>query len=170
MRRALLAVLLLAACRSEEAAAPDPIRMTAEALSHFCLMQVSEHPGPKAQIHLDGFADPIFFAQVRDALAYLKGAERDAEIAAFYVSDMAAAPSWERPGAENWIAAAEAAFVVGADVRGGMGAPEIVPFGTQAAAQAFARDEGGVIMRLDEIPAATVLAPVNVVLKEETEL
>ncbi|MDF1721611.1 MAG: nitrous oxide reductase accessory protein NosL [Minwuia sp.] len=121
--RALLIIaslLVLAACQEEQAEMPGPVPLTADALSHFCQMQVIEHGGPKAQIHLEGHAHPIFFAQVRDGLAYLMGPERTAPVVAVYVSDMGAAPSWAEPGASNWINADQALFVVGADVRGGM--------------------------------------------------
>ncbi len=168
MKRLLVAAVLLAGCQQEEARAPDPVSMTGDALSHFCLMQVDQHPGPKAQIHLAGLPDPIFFAQVRDALAYIKGPERDGEILAVYVSDMGAAPSWDSPGEDNWIAADTGHFVVGADVTGGMGAPEIVPFLTSEAAQDFAGRKGGRVMTFHDIPAETVLAPVDVTLEEET--
>jgi len=167
MKRILLAVFLLAACREEAARAPDPATLTADAASHFCQMQVDTHPGPKGQIHLAGLPDPIFFAQVRDALAYVKGPERDADIRAFYVSDMGAAQSWDTPGRDNWVAAADMHFVVGADVTGGMGAPEIVPFATPQAARDFAARNGGEVMTLDEIPAETVLAPVDITLDED---
>ncbi|RXV66924.1 copper resistance protein CopZ [Roseovarius sp. A46] len=163
---AVIAMLVLAACQEEEARAPDPVTMTSDALGHFCMMQLDQHPGPKAQIHLAGLPDPIFFSQVRDALAYLKGPERDAEIRAVYVSDMGRAPSWDAPGIDNWTEAATAHFVVGADVTGGMGAPEIVPFSDAAAARAFAADKGGEVMTLDAIPPETVLAPVDIVLEE----
>lgn len=168
MKRILLAVLLLAACQEEEARIPDPAPMTQAAVSHYCMMQLDQMPGPKAQIHLAGLPDPIFFAQVRDALAYVKGPERDAEILAFYVSDMGAAPSWDIPGADNWVRADEASFVVGGDVVGGMGAPEIVPFATAQAARDFTTRKGGMVMRLDDIPAETVLAPVEIHLDEES--
>ena len=162
----LVAVVLLVACKEEVAVVPDPVSMTSEALSHFCLMQVDQHPGPKAQVHLEGFPEPIFFAQVRDALAYVKGPERDGDILAFYVSDMSAAQSWEDPGIDNWIDASAAHFVVGADVTGGMGAPEIVPFSEAAGAQDFVGENGGEVMALDQIPAETVLAPVDIILEE----
>ena len=162
----MIAMLVLAACQEEEARAPDPVTMTSDALGHFCMMQLDQHPGPKAQIHLAGLPDPIFFSQVRDALAYLKGPERDAEIRAVYVSDMGRAPSWDAPGIDNWTEAATAHFEVGAHVTGGMGAPEIVPFSDAAAARAFAADKGGEVMTLDAIPPETVLAPVDIVLEE----
>ncbi|WP_299623247.1 nitrous oxide reductase accessory protein NosL [Pelagibius sp.] len=162
MKRALLALLLLAACNDEVAVVPDPVPLSDTALSHFCQMWIADHGGPKAQIHLEGFAEPIFFAQVRDALAYLRSPEREAPITAVYVSDMAEAPSWEEPGADNWVDAAAATFVVGADVVGGMGAPEVAPFGDTSAAEAFAARHGGSVMALDEIPMEAVLGAVEI--------
>ncbi len=169
MNRLLLAAVLLAACKTEEAALPDPVAMNADALGHYCQMQLISHPGPKAQIYLKGLADPIFFSQVRDALAYVKGPERDAELVAFYVSDMGEAQSWGHPGDDNWMTASEAEFVVGADVKGGMGAPEIVPFSDSVKAQKFADENGGNLMSLDAIPPETVLSPVEIVLEGEPE-
>ena len=74
MRYLLFAVLvLIAACREEVAMRPhEPVVITEAAVSHFCMMSLKEHPGPKAQIHLEGQPNPIFFAQVRDGIAYRK--------------------------------------------------------------------------------------------------
>ena len=144
--------------------APEPVAMTEEAVSHFCMMSLDEHPGPKAQIHLEGMLFPIFFAQVRDGIAYFKQPERTAGIAAVYVSNMSRAPSWGAPGIDNWIAAEDAVFVVGADVTGGMGAPELAPFETEQAARDFAALHGGEVMRLDQIPAEAVLGAVEIVI------
>ncbi|MCU9838216.1 nitrous oxide reductase accessory protein NosL [Ruegeria sp. WL0004] len=159
---ALIALVALAACKEEEAKAPPaPVELTEAALSYFCQMNVAEHGGPKGQIHLDGYPAPIFFAQVRDLVTYLKSPERDAEITAVYVSDMGAAVSWAEPGPMNWTPANTALFVVGAGVAGGMGAPELVPFADQTAAEAFVARYGGRILSLDAIPEAEVLGPVD---------
>lgn len=169
MRRlALIALLVLAACKEELAEAPDPVDLTPDALSYFCQMNVAEHGGPKGQIHLKGYPAPLFFAQVRDMVAYLKSPERDADITAIYVSDMGVAPSWRQPGISNWIAADGATFVVGAEVAGGMGAREVVPFADPADAQVFAETYGGTAMRLPDIPDAEVLGPVDLDLTLET--
>ena len=162
MKRLALVLLLLAGCGEEEAALPDPVRLTDEAVGHYCRMTVLDHPGPKAQIHLAGVPEPIFFVQVRDALAYAKGPERDAVPVAIYVSDMGAAPSWAEPGAGNWILARDARYVVGGNVRGGMGAPELVPFSSAEAAGRFADRHGGEVLAFADIPLATVLAPVEI--------
>ena len=159
---ALLALLLLTGCQEEAAVAPpEPVALTEDSLSHFCQMWIADHAGPKAQIHLEGMPAPLFFAQVRDAVAYLRSPERSAPVTAVYVSDMAKAASWEQPGADNWIAAQDAAFVVGGEVTGGMGAPEVAPFGTRAAAESFAARHGGEIMGLDQIPTQAVLGAID---------
>ncbi|WP_210529546.1 nitrous oxide reductase accessory protein NosL [Rubellimicrobium arenae] len=155
------ALLALAACRTEEAALPAPATLTADALDTYCQMVVIEHPGPKGQIHLKGQAEPLFFAQVRDAIAYQRMPEQSAPIAAAYVSDMGApGATWDQPGTDNWIPADTAFYVEGSALSGGMGAPELVPFGAREQAAAFAEVNGGRVLRLDEIPDRDVLAPV----------
>ncbi|MCK0126863.1 nitrous oxide reductase accessory protein NosL [Gelidibacter sp. F2691] len=169
MRRLiLLAALALAACNEDEAKAPPPADLTEQALSYFCQMNIAEHGGPKGQIHLEGHPTPLFFAQVRDMVAYLKSPERDAEITAVYVSNMSAAPSWAEPGISNWIPAEGATYVVGAPVAGGMGAPEIVPFATPDAAAEFAATYGGQSKSFDTIPDEAALGPVDLTLSLET--
>ena len=163
MKRALiLAIFALAACDEEAAEAPPPVMLTQDALGHFCQMELIEHPGPKAQIHLEGLPVPLFFAQVRDAVAYLHQPERVARITAVYVSNLSRAPSWEAPGNANWLAANDAHFVIGSDRTGGMGAPELAPFETAADAADFAARYGGKVMRLDDIPADAVLGEVAI--------
>ncbi|WP_170423939.1 nitrous oxide reductase accessory protein NosL [Ruegeria arenilitoris] len=164
----LIALIALSACKEEAAEAPDPVDLTPDALSFFCQMNIAEHVGPKGQIHLEGYPAPLFFAQVRDMVAYLKSPERDAEITAVYVSDMSAAPNWRQPGISNWIAADSATFVVGSNVAGGMGAREVVPFSSPADATAFIDQYGGSALPLSDIPDTEVLGPVDLNLQLET--
>lgn len=162
MKRALLVLLLLAACK-EETQDVTPVSLTEAAVGHYCQMNILEHPGPKAQAHLEGFPGmPLFFSQVRDAVAYSRLPEQDGVILAVYVNDMGATgATWEEPGIDNWIPAADAHYVVGSSVEGGMGAPELVPFADLAAATAFADQSGGEVMSLSEIPDSAVMAPVS---------
>jgi copper chaperone NosL len=161
MKRALIFALLLAACR-EEAQDISPVALTDRAVGHYCQMDILEHAGPKAQVHLDGQpGKPLFFSQVRDAAAYARLPEQDGVILAIYVNDMGDADAtWEEPGRTNWIDATTARYVVGAAVEGGMGAPELVPFADPDKAAAFAAARGGTIMSLAQIPDAAVIAPV----------
>ena len=54
------AVLLLGACRQDSAALPDPVPLTPEAVGYFCQMNLLEHDGPKAQLYLKQFPQPLF--------------------------------------------------------------------------------------------------------------
>ena len=163
MKRWILVTLLFitAACRDDLAAIPDAVVMSEDALGHFCQMNLAEHDGPKGQIHLEGHSNPIFFAQVRDTLAYLLEPEKTAPVAAVYVSNMSQAESWAEPGTDNWILADNAWFAIGSDAKGGMGAPEIVPFETEQDALAFITERGGDVVRLDEISAEMVLGAID---------
>lgn len=159
----LTASLALTGCKEEVTQDLAPVEMTAETLGHFCQMNLLEHPGPKAQIHLEGQpGTPLYFSQVRDAIAYQRMPEQSLPMLAIYVNDMGApGASWEVPGTGNWIAADTAFYVLGSDREGGMGAPETVPFARREAAEAFATAEGGAVLTLAEIPDEAVLAPVE---------
>lgn len=170
MTKLIRASLLLAACLlalsacKEEKAAQDiaPRDMTAQTLGYYCQMNLLEHPGPKAQVHLEGMPAPLFFSQVRDGIAYVRSSEKIAPILAIYVNDMGAPnATWEKPGDGNWIAADQAFYVVGSAREGGMGAPETVPFASEDKAEAFAGTEGGQVVRLSEITDDMVLTPVE---------
>lgn len=157
--------LTTGACRDQpQSVKPQAVAMTQDALGHYCQMALSEHPGPKAQVHLDGFQVPLFFSQVRDAIAYKRMPEQSHRILAVYVSDMAKAASWENPGTNNWADADSVVYVVGSRAVGGMGAQELVPFADRQAAVDFAGKNGGTIQTLSEIPDSAVLAPVELTL------
>ena len=159
---ALLAGLLallptLGACQREAEPPPAPFAMTDEAMGRYCGMNILEHSGPKGQIILAKYDEPIWFSSARDAIAFTMLPEEPKDIRAIYVSDMAKAPSWEEPGADNWVDARQAFFVIGSDVKSGMGAAEAVPFSKEEAAAAFAGIHGGRIVRFDEVPRDYIL-------------
>lgn len=153
---------LLSGCKEEVAQSTAPQDMTPETLGHYCQMNLLEHPGPKAQVFLEGYPAPLFFSQVRDAIAYMRGPEQVAPILAVYVNDMGTAgATWEKPGDGNWIVADKAFYVVGSARQGGMGAPEAVPFSSRQSAAAFTLAEGGHVLALADITDDMVLAPVE---------
>jgi copper chaperone NosL len=148
----------LAGCNEEVAQAPPPPHeLTPAAIGHYCGMNVLEHAGPKGQIILASQTEPIWFSSARDAIAFTMLPEESKDIRAIYVSDMAKAPSWEDPGANNWVNVQQTLFVIGSRVEGGMGAPETVPFSSKAAADKFAAENGGQVVPFDEIPRDYVL-------------
>jgi copper chaperone NosL len=156
----LLGALLLTACgRADVAAdAPPPREVTDASVAQFCGMTLTEHPGPKAQIFVRGLNDPYWFASVRDAFAFTMLQETPKAIAAIYVNDMARAKDWRQPEAGTWVEAHQAFYVIDSRRRGGMGADEAIPFGVADAAQAFAKVNGGRVVRFAEMPRAYVLA------------
>ena len=155
---AAVALALLSACsQQEEVAMPDPFPLDAEAIGRYCGMNVLEHDGPKGQIILTRLPEPIWFSSARDAVAFTMLPDEPKNIAAIYVSDMAVAASWEQPGADNWIDAKTAYYVLHSKQQGGMGVAETVPFSTEAAARAFVDANGGEIVRFADIPLDYVL-------------
>jgi len=162
-------MMLLTACGPEEEfVRPQWVELTREAAGHYCQMIVLDHPGPKAQVHIAGLPQPVWFAQVRDAIAFTRMPEEPKDIAAIYVSDMGKAESWDKPGATNWIAIEDAMFVIGSKGRGGMGAPETIPFATKAAAETYRASHGGTIVSYSDVPDDAVFGTVNVGEANET--
>ena len=159
---ALTALLLLAGCddSNQTAAKTPPVVPDREAVTHFGQMILLDHQGPKAQIMLKSAAEkgggPLWFPSVRDAVAFTKLPDEPKDIVAIYVTDMARAESWDDP--KVWMDPAEAFFAIGSDVRGGMGAPEAVPFSARDAAEDFVRRRGGHIVRWKDIPEDYVLS------------
>ena len=155
---ALLATAGLAACDAKKTVeVPPPHELTANAIGNYCGMNVLEHPGPKGQILLASRSEPVWFSSARDTFSFTMLPEEPKDIRAIYVSDMAKAASWEKPGERNWVEARSAFYVVGSRVKGGMGAAETVPFSDRAAADRFAGANGGQVMSFAEVPREYVL-------------
>lgn len=160
MKALLIAAVLalpLMGCRDEAAAPLPPETMTAEAVGRYCGMNLMEHDGPKGQVVLSKEMGAYWFSSARDAVAFSMMPDEVKDYGGLYVSDMARAETWADPGADNWIDARAAFYVVGSSVQAAMGGAELVPFGTRAAAEAFAADKGGEVQGFDELTPAEVL-------------
>ncbi|MCL8000131.1 nitrous oxide reductase accessory protein NosL [Brucella sp. 21LCYQ03] len=163
MKKSLLLIpaaffMLLAGCSQEETTQIiPPFALTDQAMGRYCGMNVLEHPGPKGQIILSPANEPVWFSSARDTIAFTMLPEEPKSIGAIYVSDMAKAPNWEEPGAENWVNARDAFYVIESKAVGGMGAQEAVPFSVRDAADRFVSENGGRIVGFDEIPKLYVL-------------
>lgn len=153
----LLAATLTACGEQESVEAPPPVEVVGEVTGYYCGMLLVEHGGPKGQIHLKSRDEPVWFSSVRDTVAFTLLEEEPKDIVAIYVNDMGRATSWEQPEPGTWIEAGAAWFVVESRRMGGMGLPEAVPFGTEAAAEAFAAENGGRVVRLADISEDYVL-------------
>jgi copper chaperone NosL len=152
----LITVITLTACGpTDTTPPPGPIAVPADAVATFCGMGVAEHPGPKGQIWLKSKDQPLWFSQVRDAIAFTLLAEEPKDIRAIWVNDMGKSASWQQP--EFWVEARKALFVIGSDQLGGMGLAEPVPFSDRAAAEVFVHRHGGRIVGFAEIPRDVIL-------------
>ena len=152
----------LASCAEEGTSLPPPgpLEISADAIGYYCNMIVTEHRGPKGQVFLTSAPEPFWFTSVRDTLAFTLLPEEPRNIAAVYVNDMARA-DWDNPEPGTWVEARSAWYVLDSGRTGGMGAPELVPFGTEASAHGFAREHGGRVVRYEDIPRDAVLGAVN---------
>lgn len=166
MRRALallaiglLALSGLAGCSEDDevVARPSPVEPTREASGHYCGMILLDHSGPKAQVHLPGEPEPVWFSSVRDAIAFTMLPEEPRNFTAIYVNDMGVA-RWEAPEPGTWIDANGAWYVIGSDRMGGMGVPEAVPFAARDAAEGFVAVHGGRIVALTDVPESYIFA------------
>ncbi len=148
----MLLLFLLAACEKDQVAEMPPAQqLTREANGYYCLMTVVNHSGPKGQIILTDKREALWFTSVRDTIAFTHSPEEPKNIAAIYVNDMSDA-SWDDPGADNWIDARKAWYVLGSDRSGGMSAAEAVPFLTKEKATSFADQQGGAVYAFATIP------------------
>ncbi|MCB1483735.1 MAG: nitrous oxide reductase accessory protein NosL [Hyphomicrobiaceae bacterium] len=150
-----LAVAMVTGCK-ENGPPPGAVEITDDATGYFCMMNISEHAGPKAQIHLSGIKKPLFFPSVVDAVAYLMLPGEDKAVRAIYVNDMGKATNWQSPEPGTWIDAYAAYFVIGSKRLSGMGHEEAVPFGTREQAESFIGSNGGRLVQLAQIPSSYV--------------
>ena len=153
-----LMVAVLSGCHEKQASVPPPQEIGDAAIGQFCGMPLAEHSGPKGQVVLwSRLQKPLWFVSVRDAVAFTMLPEEPKDVAAIYVSDMAATDNWDRPAAGAWVEARKAWFVINSRRTGGMGTAEAVPFSTPEAARRFVADHGGQTVRFEAIPQDYVL-------------
>ena len=149
---ALIFIILLTACEKNQPVEVPPAQtLTREANGYYCLMTVVNHNGPKGQIILSDKKQALWFTSVRDTIAFTLSPEEPKNIAAIYVNDMTDA-NWDNPGADNWIDARKAWYVLESNLSGGMGAAEAVPFATKEGAESFRTKQGGKVYAFASIP------------------
>lgn len=149
------AALALAACGDGgSTTAQAPADFTASTACVLDGMLLAEHPGPKAQIHYEGAAEPDFFCDTVEMFnAYLRP-EQVRAVRGIYVQDMGEA-DWDAPRG-HWIDAHSAWYVVGGKRRGSMG-PTIASFSAREAAARFVEEYGGQVAAFDEVKPEQVI-------------
>lgn len=141
-----LLLLAVTACGKAEAPAQgaEPTRETSCALDGMLLL---DYPGPKGQIVYDkGEVD--FFCDTMEMMSIYLQPEQQKRIRGIFTQDMAKA-EWQAPRG-NWIDARTAFYVLGSKVLGSMG-PTLATFARQEDAEAFAKKNGGKVLRFGEI-------------------
>ena len=147
---AVLAVAALAACgqQADTATAPVPLEITRGTACELDGMLLADYPGPKAQIHYAGQAEPAFFCDTVEMFHLILNPEQARAVRGLFVQDMGQA-DWNEPRG-HWIDAKTAYFVHGSKRLGSMG-PTIASFAREADAAKFAAEYGGKVLRFADI-------------------
>ncbi len=156
---ALFLALLLAALTAcseapEEQTPATPVAFESGDECHVCGMIIQEFPGPKGQAVEARSGAVRKFCSTRDMLSWWLEPENQNLRASLFVHDMARS-DWQHPDDRHLIDARGAFYVVGSDLQGSMG-PTLASFGNQQAAEQLARDQGGRVLRFEEITPATL--------------
>ncbi|HEY3325970.1 MAG TPA: nitrous oxide reductase accessory protein NosL [Novimethylophilus sp.] len=136
----------LAACNRQPASvAPQEIKAgTACSMDG---MVLADFPGPKGQIqYADGAPD--FFCDTFELFSIYLQPEQKRRITAIFTQDMGKT-DWEKPQG-HWIDAKTAFYVLGSKKTGSMG-PTLASFALQGDAEAFAKNNGGRVLRFDQV-------------------
>lgn len=146
---AVLAALTLAACgRPETSAGIVPAEISRSTSCILDGMVLADYPGPKAQIHYAGRAEPDFFCDTVEMFHVYLNPEQARVVRGLFVQDMGKA-DWNEPKG-HWVDAKHAYYVHGSRRRGSMG-PTIASFAQEGDAAKFAAEYGGKVYRFADI-------------------
>ncbi len=137
-------------------APPAPQEITASSSAQFCGMLLSEHAGPKGQVFLRSSTKPLWFASIRDMIAFLRLPDMPKDVIVVYVTDMGRATDEAHPAPGSWIDAHHAFYVIGSTQLSGMNTVEAMPFADAEAAQRFSAAHGGRVVSFADIPDSYV--------------
>ena len=107
-------------------------------------MLLADYPGPKAQIHYAGQAEPDYFCDTVEMFHMFLNPEQVRAVRGIFVQDMGKA-DWDQPR-DHWIDAKTAYYVHGSKRLGSMG-PTIASFALEKDAAQFAAEHGGKLFR-----------------------
>lgn len=148
----LLLGLLLVACSEPEAQSRSltPVAFHDNDECHVCGMIITEFPGPKGQAV--GTDSVRKFCSTAEMLGWWLQPENQRLDVKLYVHDMSRS-DWNRPDDAHLIDAREAFYVAGPALKGAMGAV-LASFSDEEAAQALAAEQGGHVLRFEQIDLA----------------
>lgn len=125
----------------------QPTEITASTSCSLDGMLLSDYPGPKAQIHYEQ-GDTDFFCDTVEMFSIYLKPEQKKKVTGIFVQDMGKA-DWNNPQG-HWIDAKSAFYVVGSQLKGGMG-PTLASFSTKSDADSFKEKNGGKVYKFSEI-------------------
>lgn len=140
-------VAALAACSPAEETTARPEPITTGTACSMDGMILADFPGPKGQIHYAS-GEPDFFCDTPELFSIYLQPEQQKRITGIFTQDMGKT-DWEKPQ-DNWIDARKAWFVLGSSKTGSMG-PTLAAFAEQKAAETFAGEYGGKVLRFEEV-------------------
>lgn len=117
-------------------------------------MLLGDYPGPKAQIHYAGQAEPDYFCDTVEMFHMFLNPEQVRVVRGIFVQDMGRA-DWDEPR-DHWIDAKNAFYVYGSKRHGSMG-PTIGSFALETDAAKFAAEYGGKVYRFTDITSDMVV-------------
>lgn len=148
MLAALAATALTGCGQSATSTAVAPLEISQGTSCALDGMLLADYPGPKAQIHYAGQAEPDFFCDTVEMFHIFLNPEQVRAVRGLFVQDMGRA-DWDEPRG-HWIEANNAYYVHGSKRRGSMG-PTIASFALEADAAKFAAEYGGKVYRFADI-------------------
>lgn len=152
---AALAAAALAACgQSATSTEIAPLEISQGTSCSLDGMLLNDYPGPKAQIHYAGQAEPDYFCDTVEMFHTVLNPEQLRAVRGVFVQDMGKA-DWDAPRG-HWIDAKHAFYVYGSKRDGSMG-PTIASFVVEADAQKFAAEYGGKVYRFADITPDMVI-------------
>lgn len=140
-------ITALAACSPSEETTARPEAIMAGAACSLDGMILADFPGPKGQIHYTS-SKPDYFCDTMELFSIYLQPEQRKRITGIFTQDMGKT-DWEKPQ-DNWIDAKKAWFVLGSSKAGSMG-PTLASFAEQKAAEDFAGQYGGKVLRFEEV-------------------
>lgn len=148
MLAALAATALTACGQSATSIAVAPPEISQGTSCALDGMLLADYPGPKAQIHYAGQAEPDFFCDTVEMFHIHLDPEQVRAVRGLFVQDMGRS-DWDEPRG-HWIDAKNAYYVYGSKRRGSMG-PTIASFALKADATKFSAEYGGKVYRFADI-------------------
>ena len=137
--------LLLTACGDDKAKAPaEPVAaIPADARDYFNQMGVTDTGGSKGQVQRSDSGEVIWFDSVRTTLTYLRLPETANQPLTAWVS--------AHDNAAQWLAVNDAWYVHTPEAPQLIGKDDYLPFADKAAAEKFAGEHQGKILRASDI-------------------